>query len=91
MPDYQYTLVSKGARTNTSLLSDLHLPTRWFSVGIFKYKLGYKLHDLLYIRVLSLVEITTFRLDSKSCKGFFLKMNFPPMRALEFITGHVTF
>ena len=38
--------------------------------------------------MLSLVEITAFRLDSKSCKGFF-KVNFPPMRALEFITGHV--
>lgn len=33
IPDYQYTLVSKGARTNTSLLSDLHLPTSalWLS------------------------------------------------------------
>ena len=24
-------------------------------------------------------------------KNFFLQINFPPMRALEFITGHVTF
>jgi hypothetical protein len=33
IPDYQYTLVSKGARTNTSLLSDPHLPTSalWLS------------------------------------------------------------
>ena len=31
--------------------------------------------------MLSLVEITAFRLESK----------FPPMRALEFIRGHVTF
>ena len=59
---------------------------RWFSVGICKYKPGYKSHDLLYInRVLSLVEITAFRLKSKSCKGF------PPMRDLEFLTVHVTF
>ena len=27
---------------------------RWFSVGICKYKPGYKSHDLLYIRMLSL-------------------------------------
>ena len=33
IPYYQYTLVSKGARTNTSLLSDPHLPTSalWLS------------------------------------------------------------
>jgi hypothetical protein len=37
-----------------------------------------------------LVVITAFILESKSCKGFFLQINFPPMRALEFITGHVT-
>ena len=41
--------------------------------------------------ILSLVEITAFILKSKSCKGFFWKINFPPMRALEFITGHVTY
>ena len=45
---------------------------RWFLVGICKYKPGYKSHDLLSIRVLSLVEITAFRLPSKSCKRFFL-------------------
>ena len=40
--------------------------------------------------MLSLVEITAFRLESKSCKDFF-KNNFPPLRALEFITGHVIY
>ena len=35
-----------------------------------------------------MVEITAFRLESKSCKGFFFQINFPPMRALEFLTGH---
>ena len=40
--------------------------------------------------MLSLVEITAFRLESKSCKGFFLN-NFPPMRALEFIIGHMIY
>ena len=38
-----------------------------------------------------MVEITAFRLESESCKGFFLQINFPPMRALEFIRDHVTF
>ena len=44
------------------------------------------------IPVLSLVEITAFRLESKFCKGFFFeKLYFPPMRDLEFLTDHVTF
>ena len=30
-------------------LDNADAPTRWFSVGIFKVKLGYKSHDLLYI------------------------------------------
>ena len=42
--------------------------------------------------LLSLFEITAFRLESKSCKGFFFeKINFPPTRALEFITGHMIY
>ena len=41
--------------------------------------------------VLSLVEITAFRLESKSRKGFFLKISFQPIRALVFLTGHVIF
>ena len=36
------------------------------------------------IPFLSFVEITEFRLESKSCKGFFLQINFPPMKALKF-------
>ena len=45
------------------------------------------------IQFLSLVEITEFRLESKSCRGFFFtnKISTPPMRALESITGHVMF
>ena len=42
------------------------------------------------IWVLSLVEITAFRLESKSYKGFF-KINFPPLRALKIMTGHVIY
>ena len=41
--------------------------------------------------VLSLVEITAFRLERKSCKGFFWKINFPQIRALKFLTVHVIF
>jgi hypothetical protein len=63
---------------------------RWFSVGICKYKLGYKSHDLLWIRVLSLVEIPAFRLESKSCKGFFLKYIFHN-ESTRIITGHVIY
>ena len=36
--------------------------------------------------MLSLVEITAFKLESKCCKGLFCKNKFPPMRALEFVT-----
>ena len=52
----------------------------WFSVGRFDYN-G------------ALIEITAFRLDSKSCKGFFLtnKISTNAMRDLEFLTGYVTF
>ena len=42
------------------------------------------------VTCLSLVKITAFRLESKSCKGFF-KIDFPPMRALKIITGHVIY
>ena len=41
--------------------------------------------------VFSLVEITAFRQESKSCKGFCLQINFPPMRAIKFIIDHVIF
>ena len=37
---------------------------------------------MTYYRSSSLVEITAVRLESKSCKGFFWQINFPPMRAL---------
>ena len=39
----------------------------------------------------AMVEITAFRLESKSREGFYLQINFPPMRALQFITDHVIF
>ena len=57
---------------------------------------GFQLVDLIVtelkklhveIQFLSLVEITAFRVESKSCKEFYLQINFPPMRALEFITN----
>ena len=45
-------------------------------------------HVTVINQVLSLLEITAFRLERKSCR-IFSKINFPPMRALEFLTGHV--
>ena len=36
-------------------------------------------------RVLSVVEIRALRLESKYFKGFFWKINFPPMKALRFM------
>ena len=36
------------------------------------------------------MEITEFMLERKTCEGFF-EINFPPMRALAFITGHVIY
>ena len=37
------------------------------------------------------VLIVLLWLESKSCKGIFFKINFPPMRALKIITGHVIY
>ena len=36
-----------------------------------------------------MVEITAFRMESKSCNGFFWQIKFPPMRDLGLLTGHV--
>ena len=38
-----------------------------------------------FARETNLKKKRSVRLESKSCKGFFLQINFPPMRALEFI------
>ena len=51
--------------------ANLVMESRWFSVGICKCKPGYKSHDLLHDSVLSLVDITAFRLERKFCKGFY--------------------
>ena len=42
-------------------------------------------------KVWKILLFTAFIVESKFCKGFFLQINFPPMRALQFITDHVTF
>ena len=39
--------------------------------------------------ILSLVEITVFNWRANLVKDFFPKINFPTMRALEFISGHL--
>jgi hypothetical protein len=47
-------VVTEEQDLHVFILDDQEL--RWFSVGIFKYKAGYRSHDLLLFRVLSLVE-----------------------------------
>ena len=44
--EYRHTLVNEAKIFNFTT-SGLGSVTRWFSVGIFKYKPGYKSHDLL--------------------------------------------
>ena len=41
--------------------------------------------------MLSLVEITAFRLESKSCKGFFLEDKLSTNESTQIITGHVIY
>ena len=71
----------------------------------FKKKGGFQLLDLIItelkshmtcynpMQCLSFVEITEFRLESKSCKGFVLtnKIFTNAMRDRAFLSGHVTF
>ena len=80
----------RAKKSKECISSEVTIFSRWFSVGICKYKPGYKSHDLLSIRVLSLVEITAFRLESKSCKGFFLN-KFSTNESTRIITGHVIY
>ena len=54
----------------------------WFSVGIFKYKPGYKPHDLLQFECSHWLKLQHSDWRSNHVKDFF-KINFPPMRALE--------
>mgnify|MGYP005710581055 CR=1 FL=1 len=56
---------------------------------------GFQLLDLIIPELKSHVIPYKFKsshwLRANLVKDFFLQMNFPPMRALEFITGHVIF
>ena len=60
---------------------------------------GFQLLDLITTELKSHMTcynsmplITAFWLEGKSCKRFFFwQIKFPPMRDLEFLTGHVTF
>ena len=73
--------------------NDLTTPKFWFwsfSQLDLIFLRSLKVTWLVMIQCLSLVEITVFRLESKSCKGFFFDI-FLPMRDLEFLTDHVTF
>ena len=41
--------------------------------------------------MLSFVEITAFRLESKSCQGFFIRNKFSTNESTRIITGHVIY
>ena len=58
----------------------------WLLVGICKYNPGYKSHDLLKIPCSHWLKLQHSDWRANLVKDF-LKINFPPMRALEFITG----
>ena len=83
-------------------LTFLHSKIVWCWVRINQYVryTSYHWHmgglHLIYLIIRELkshtVEITAFRLERKSCKGFFFwQMKFPPMRDLAILTGSVTF
>ena len=57
----------------------------WFSVGICKYKPGYKSHDLLEIQCTQRMKLQHSDWRANIVKDFFV------MRALEIITGHVNY
>ena len=61
-----------------------------FCIHIGGFQLEFVSVSQVINSALSLVEITAFRLESKSCKGFFLLSKFS-MWALEFTTSHVIY
>ena len=56
--------------------------TGWFSVGICKYKPGYKSHDLLQIQCSQWLKLQHSDWRANLVKDSF-EINFTPMRALE--------
>ena len=64
---------------------------QWFSVEICEYKPGYISHDLLKIECSHWLKLQHSDWRANLVKDFFEKTFFPPMRALEFIIGHVIF
>ena len=69
-----------------NLLKGIVKCSGWFSVGIYKYKLRYKSHDQLWFKC---SHCSHSDWGENLVKGFFAKINFPPLRALEFINGHM--
>ena len=63
----------------------------WFSVGICKYKPGYKSHDLLWFWVLSLVE-NLFKKEN-SLQDLLSSLNavISTNESTQIITGHVIY
>ena len=78
------------------LVSLWHQPTKWWLLG------GFQLLDLIIPELKSHVIPYKFKSShwlklqhsdwrANLVKDFFLQINFPPMRALEFIRDHMTF
>ena len=66
-----------------------------FFTHTFNYYGGFQLLDLIIPRLKSHMIPYKFKsshwLRANLVKDFFLQINFPPMRPLEFIRDHVTF
>ena len=62
-----------------------------FSFGRFYHNGAQKSHDLLKIKPYHWLKIQHSYWRANLIKDFFLQINFPPMRALQFITDHVIF
>ena len=69
----------------------MQLERWWFSAGMYKYKPGYKSHDLIWIECSHWLKLQHLDWRENLVNNFFFQINFPPIRALEFIIGHVNY
>ena len=79
----QFLPIQPGRQLQKETLFDIEFNFNFIFGG---FQLEFVSISRIINSVLSLVEITAFRLERKFVKYFF-KINFPPMRALESITA----
>ena len=72
-------------------MAELFLGPGWLSSVRFKYKPGYRPCDLIKIECSHWFNLQHSDWRANLVKDFFEKINFPPMRALEFLTGHLAY